>query len=178
MKSNEVLDLLKRRFPNEPEYHQAVAEVLTTIEDVYNEHPEFEKSNLIERLCIPDRIDLPFFGKIPGCSQGFPAGYNRNLYQWIGMFKQPAQRSMSCFMECDAAAFFRGSYFGAFLQSPHNPVYRVHEIIFLNETFSATGGYQRGFITDVGNIRSGKTGCLSGEGFRINALIDRTWICA
>ena len=28
MKANEVLDNLKRRFPNEPEYHQAVAEVL------------------------------------------------------------------------------------------------------------------------------------------------------
>lgn len=38
------------------EYHQAVAEVLTTIEDVYNQNIEFEKSNLIERLCIPDRI--------------------------------------------------------------------------------------------------------------------------
>ena len=56
MKASEVLDYLKRRFPNEPEYHQAVSEVLGTIEEVYNEHPEFEKSNLIERLCIPDRI--------------------------------------------------------------------------------------------------------------------------
>ncbi|WP_106829490.1 NADP-specific glutamate dehydrogenase [Parabacteroides pacaensis] len=56
MKANEVIDNLKRRFPNEPEYIQAVEEVLTTIEDVYNQHPEFEKSNLIERLCIPDRI--------------------------------------------------------------------------------------------------------------------------
>ena len=56
MKASEVLDNLKRRFPNEPEYHQAVSEVLGTIEEAYNEHPEFEKSNLIERLCIPDRI--------------------------------------------------------------------------------------------------------------------------
>ena len=56
MKATEVLDNLKRRFPNEPEYLQAVEEVLTTIEDVYNEHPEFERYNLIERLCIPDRI--------------------------------------------------------------------------------------------------------------------------
>ncbi len=56
MKATEVLDKLKQRFPNEPEYHQAVAEVLSTIEDVYNEHPEFDKVNLIERLCIPDRI--------------------------------------------------------------------------------------------------------------------------
>ena len=56
MKSSEVLSDLKRRFPNEPEYLQAVEEVITTIEDVYNEHPEFERYNLIERLCIPDRI--------------------------------------------------------------------------------------------------------------------------
>ncbi|MFV0418776.1 MAG: NADP-specific glutamate dehydrogenase [Dysgonomonas sp.] len=56
MKAVEVLDDLKRRFPNEPEYHQAVQEVLESIEDVYNQHPEFEKANLIERLCIPDRI--------------------------------------------------------------------------------------------------------------------------
>lgn len=56
MKAIEVLDTLKRRFPNEPEYHQAVEEVLSTIEDAYNQHPEFEKSNLIERLCIADRV--------------------------------------------------------------------------------------------------------------------------
>ena len=56
MKTMSVLEDLKRRFPNEPEYHQAVEEVLSTIEDVYNEHPEFEQENLIERLCIPDRI--------------------------------------------------------------------------------------------------------------------------
>ncbi|MCL1942319.1 MAG: NADP-specific glutamate dehydrogenase [Candidatus Azobacteroides sp.] len=56
MKAKDVLENLKRRFPNEPEYHQAVQEVVETIEEVYNRHPEFEKYNLIERLCIPDRI--------------------------------------------------------------------------------------------------------------------------
>ncbi|MBO4995302.1 MAG: NADP-specific glutamate dehydrogenase [Muribaculaceae bacterium] len=56
MKATEVIDDLKRRFPNEPEYIQAVEEVLTTIEDTYNQYPEFERYNLIERLCIPDRI--------------------------------------------------------------------------------------------------------------------------
>ena len=56
MKADQVLDTLRRRFPNEPEYHQAVEEVLHSIEEVYNAHPEFEKQNLIERLCIPDRI--------------------------------------------------------------------------------------------------------------------------
>lgn len=56
MRATEVIELLKRRFPNEPEYHQAVEEVVESIEDVYNEHPEFEKANLIERLIIPDKI--------------------------------------------------------------------------------------------------------------------------
>jgi glutamate dehydrogenase (NADP+) len=56
MNAAKVLEDLQRRFPNEPEYHQAVEEVLATIEDEYNKHPEFERMNLIERLCIPDRI--------------------------------------------------------------------------------------------------------------------------
>lgn len=56
MKTADVLANLKRRFPNEPEYHQAVEEVLMSIEGEYNKHPEFDKVNLIERLCIPDRI--------------------------------------------------------------------------------------------------------------------------
>jgi len=56
MRSTEVVEKLKQRFPGEPEYIQAVSQVLGTIEDVYNQHPEFEKANLIERLCIPDRI--------------------------------------------------------------------------------------------------------------------------
>ncbi len=56
MKSSEVIENLKRRYPGQPEYIQAVSQVLPTIEETYNQHPEFEKSNLIERLCIPDRI--------------------------------------------------------------------------------------------------------------------------
>ena len=56
MKATEVIDDLRRRFPNEPEYIQAVEEVISTIEDAYNANPEFERYNLIERLCIPDRI--------------------------------------------------------------------------------------------------------------------------
>ena len=56
MNANELLETLKARFPNEPEYHQAVEEVLSTIEEEYNKHPEFDKVNLMERLCIPERI--------------------------------------------------------------------------------------------------------------------------
>ena len=56
MNAAKVVETLKQRFPNEPEYIQAVSQVLGTIEEEYNKHPEFERANLIERLCIPDRI--------------------------------------------------------------------------------------------------------------------------
>ena len=56
MNAAQVVEQLKQRFPNEPEYIQAVSQVLPTIEEEYNKHPEFEKANLIERLCIPDRV--------------------------------------------------------------------------------------------------------------------------
>jgi len=56
MNAAKVLENLKQRFPNEPEYIQAVSQVLGTIEEEYNKHPEFERANLIERLCIPDRL--------------------------------------------------------------------------------------------------------------------------
>lgn len=56
MNALKVVEDLKRRFPGEPEYIQAVSQVLATIEEEYNKHPEFEKANLVERLCIPDRL--------------------------------------------------------------------------------------------------------------------------
>ena len=56
MKATEVVEQLKQKFPGQPEYIQAVSQVLGTIEEEYNKHPEFEKANLIERLCIPDRM--------------------------------------------------------------------------------------------------------------------------
>ena len=56
MNAKQVIEDLEKRFPNEPAYIQAVSQVLGSIEDVYNEYPAFEKMNLIERLCIPDRV--------------------------------------------------------------------------------------------------------------------------
>ncbi len=47
---------LGRKHPGEAEYLQAVREVLVSIVDIYNQHPEFEKASLIERLIEPERI--------------------------------------------------------------------------------------------------------------------------
>ena len=56
MDINQILASLEAKHPGEHEYLQAVKEVLLSIEDVYNQHPEFESIGLIERLVEPDRI--------------------------------------------------------------------------------------------------------------------------
>lgn len=56
MKIENIMSQLEARHPGEREYLQAVKEVLMSIEDVYNQHPEFERVKLIERLVEPERI--------------------------------------------------------------------------------------------------------------------------
>ena len=56
MKTSEIMANLKRKYGHEPEYLQAVQEVLESIEETYNQHPEFEKAKIVERIVEPDRI--------------------------------------------------------------------------------------------------------------------------
>lgn len=56
MKVNEIMANLEAKHPGEAEYLQAVREVLETIEEEYNKHPEFEAAKIVERIVEPDRI--------------------------------------------------------------------------------------------------------------------------
>ena len=56
MNIERIMASLEAKHPGESEYLQAVKEVLLSIEDIYNQHPEFEKAKIIERLVEPDRI--------------------------------------------------------------------------------------------------------------------------
>ncbi|MCM1310544.1 MAG: NADP-specific glutamate dehydrogenase [Bacteroides sp.] len=56
MDINKILSNLEAKHPGEKEYLQAVREVLMSVADVYNQHPEFEKAKIIERMVEPDRI--------------------------------------------------------------------------------------------------------------------------
>ena len=56
MNVNNLMADLERKHPGESEYLQAVREVLESVEEVYNEHPEFEKAKIVERMVEPDRI--------------------------------------------------------------------------------------------------------------------------
>ena len=62
MNVNKLLDALAMRHPGENEYLQAVQEVLLSVEEVYNQYPEFETNKIAERLVEPDRI---FTFKVP-----------------------------------------------------------------------------------------------------------------
>jgi glutamate dehydrogenase (NADP+) len=51
-----IMNDLMKRHPGENEYHQAVREVLESISEVYNDHPQFASAGIIERLIEPDRL--------------------------------------------------------------------------------------------------------------------------
>jgi glutamate dehydrogenase (NADP+) len=55
MNVDKIMNNLEKKHPGEVEYLQAVREVLESIEEVYNENPQFESANIIERLIEPDR---------------------------------------------------------------------------------------------------------------------------
>ncbi|MBO4731038.1 MAG: NADP-specific glutamate dehydrogenase [Bacteroidaceae bacterium] len=56
MVTQKIMAELEAKHPGESEFLQAVREVLLSVEDVYNQHPEFEKNKIVERLVEPDRI--------------------------------------------------------------------------------------------------------------------------
>ena len=53
---NELMDRVIKRNPGEPEFHQAVREVLESLEPVIEQSPEYVNSGVLERLVEPERI--------------------------------------------------------------------------------------------------------------------------
>jgi len=56
MNVDTIMNDLVKRHPGEAEYHQAVREVLESIEEVYNENPHFRSANIVDRIIEPDRV--------------------------------------------------------------------------------------------------------------------------
>jgi glutamate dehydrogenase (NADP+) len=88
MKVKTILADLEKKHPGEVEFHQAVREVLESIEEVYNENPKFAKAGILQRLVEPDRI-LTF--KVPWMDdQGnvqVNLGYRVQFNNAIGPYK-------------------------------------------------------------------------------------------
>ena len=49
-----IYEKVKARDPNQPEFHQAVLEVLESLEPVLEAHPEY--TSIVERVVEPDRL--------------------------------------------------------------------------------------------------------------------------
>jgi glutamate dehydrogenase (NADP+) len=54
--SNELIASVKAKNPSEPEFHQAVQEVLESLELVIERHPEYRSAKILERLIEPERV--------------------------------------------------------------------------------------------------------------------------
>ncbi len=100
MNIEKLMQSLEAKHPGENEYLQAVKEVLVTIEDEYNQHPEFEKAKIAERMVEPDRI---FTFKVPWVDDrgdvqlnlGYRVQYNNAIGPYKGGIRFHASVNLS-----------------------------------------------------------------------------------
>lgn len=96
----QMMTHLEQKHPGEKEYLQAVREVLVSIKDVYDQHPEFERASLIERLVEPERIitfRVPWVddkGKIQ-VNLGYRVQYNSAIGPYKGGLRFHASVNLS-----------------------------------------------------------------------------------
>lgn len=88
MDIKQFMTALEAKHPGEKEFLQAVHEVLLSVESIYNQHPEFERARILERLVEPDRI-LTF--KVPWIDDAgkiqVNLGYRVQFNNAIGPYK-------------------------------------------------------------------------------------------
>ena len=53
-----IMEIIKSKDPDQKEFHQAVSEILESIKPVMEQHPEYRKANILERLVEPERVIL------------------------------------------------------------------------------------------------------------------------
>ncbi len=84
----DVIELVEKRNPAELEFHQAVREVLDSLEPVLQRHPEYQENRILERLVEPERVMM---FRVPwmddhGCYQ-VNRGFRINFNSAIGPYK-------------------------------------------------------------------------------------------
>ncbi|MCX7987073.1 MAG: NADP-specific glutamate dehydrogenase [Bacteroidales bacterium] len=89
MDVKKIMTNLERRYPGEKEYHQAVYELLMSIEEIYNQMPYFDKHSIIERLIEPDRVlifKVPWVDDMGNIqvNRGFRVQFNNALGPYKG----------------------------------------------------------------------------------------------
>jgi len=86
---NQILNLVKAKNPAEPEFHQAVLEVLDSLRLVLDRHPEYQEAKILERITEPERVlmfRVPWFddkGKVQ-VNRGFRIEMNSAIGPYKG----------------------------------------------------------------------------------------------
>lgn len=84
-----VMDMVKAKNAAEPEFHQAVQEVLESLEPVLDKHPEYVEAKIVERIVEPERVILfrvPWIddsGKVQ-VNRGFRVEFNSAIGPYKG----------------------------------------------------------------------------------------------
>jgi len=85
----QIFNLVKAKNPAEPEFHQAVLEVLDSLRLVLERHPEYQEAKILERITEPERVlmfRVPWFddkGK-PQVNRGFRIEMNSAIGPYKG----------------------------------------------------------------------------------------------
>ena len=86
---DQILNLVKAKNPAEPEFHQAVLEVLESLRLVLERHPEYQEAKILERITEPERVFMfrvPWFddqGKVQ-VNRGFRIEMNSAIGPYKG----------------------------------------------------------------------------------------------
>ncbi len=84
-----IIEQVKAKNPGEPEFHQAVTEVLQSLKPVIEAHPEYEAASLLERIVEPERVVMfrvPWVddnGKVQ-VNRGYRVQYNSAIGPYKG----------------------------------------------------------------------------------------------
>jgi len=84
-----VLELVRKRNPAEWEFHQAVEEVLSSLEPVLDRHPVYQQNRLLERMVEPERVIMfrvPWFDDkgVPQVNRGFRIQFSSAIGPYKG----------------------------------------------------------------------------------------------
>lgn len=84
-----VLEEIKQKDKDQPEFNQALEEVLKSVEVIFKKHPEYEKMAILERLVEPERIiqfKVPWVDDkgVTHVNRGYRVQYNNALGPYKG----------------------------------------------------------------------------------------------
>ena len=71
-----IMEIIKSKDPDQQEFHQAVSEILESIKPVMDQHPEYRKANILERLVEPERVIM---FRVPWVDDGGDVMVNRGF---------------------------------------------------------------------------------------------------